>query len=89
MKMTDSTIYVIRTRNKQDRLVWWVFDTKNRIVGQPKESKKTLLSRWMDKYGKPKEMVRYKGIARPAEAIATCCEIQNGTVAQSVRAANS
>jgi NTP pyrophosphatase (non-canonical NTP hydrolase) len=66
-------VYVMRTINGQNERVWVLFDDFGNIVwGGSSQTRAYMLHKmWKPKYGDWDTVVRYKGIARLSEAVAT------------------
>ncbi len=57
---------------------WVVFNQKRRLIGKPRESKKSLVARFMKLEPKTSSTVTYKGLCSPSVAAMTISDIMRG-----------
>jgi hypothetical protein len=69
-------VYAARTPIEKHGIVWVLFDEASVMYGTPKETRKSLLSRWQQIHGKVNVLVRIKGICRPSELAMTISTLQ-------------
>lgn len=79
METKHDDTFLLRTYDKNFQKIWLMFNGTKILRGLPKESKRSLVAKWIAANGplKPRSVTRYAGVMRPAEVAMTIGEIQN------------
>jgi hypothetical protein len=70
-------VHAARMLAERGGRVWVLFDEQHTLRGNAGESRKSLLQRWREAYGKVEVLVRITGVCRPSELAMQIADMQS------------
>lgn len=77
--MTTGEVYIARLAHAGKRRVWVMFDRENTLTGMPADTKRDVVDKWIDVFGRPKQLNHFRGVFRPSELAMTIAELRRPT----------
>jgi hypothetical protein len=70
-------LHLARLNDLRKGRIWVVFNEKDILYGESKESRNKLIKRWTEKHTRPTDLIRFKGVCRPSELVVCISTIQS------------